>query len=485
MRNKNAAWFKRLLSGLLAVVMCVSLLPISVFADDIGGGGGGGGPAAPPTIKLTNVNQLGGKKFVMQNDFDSNKNGAFLHDMQFAINGDTLSGFCIDHGKPISNNGIWNLSGEWTDSKKDFQGLVLTWYYYNYTECARIKQENGNKDVMGAEHDALAVGTSKFQPSYGYGTETFWYLSAEGLKLNNAFAQACVWEYEAAKKSGRQGELDALLGNVTSSKYAEQTPAVQEALTKVAKTYKAAYEIRYPDEQKKDLDYYKDTCASIFYVANQGCGDWTFYMYEPAGSHSGDQRIIIPVPNPDITTDKYDVWLKLAQKIDPKTGDPVSGATFSVYSDASRKQWLTDFVTEADGSAYVYLNQVAPVGQKMNLYIAETDAPGDYALMSGVIKVEVEQGHETKDKAISITAGDAALPEGTTIQDDDCEITKIDAKTGAGVGIAVFHFEGTNEKGEYKSFDLKTDEYGQLPIQWARPSEALYVEPGEYVREFS
>lgn len=243
MRNKNAAWFKRLLSGLLAVVMCVSLLPISVFADDIGGGGGGDA-SAPTTIKLTNVGQLGGKKFVLQNDFDSNKTGAFLHDMRFAINGDTLSGFCIDHGKPISNNGIWNLSGEWTDSKKDFQGLVLAWYYYGYTECARIKQENGGADVIGAEHDALAIGTSKFQPSYGYGTETFWYLDANGLKLDNAFAQACVWEYEAAKKSGRQGELDILLGNVTSRKYAEQTPAVQEALTKVAKTYKAAYEIR-------------------------------------------------------------------------------------------------------------------------------------------------------------------------------------------------------------------------------------------------
>lgn len=481
MRNKNAAWFKRLVSGLLAIVMCVSLLPISVFADDIGGGGGGA--SAPNTIKLKNVNQLGGQKFTLQNDFDSNKTGAFLHDMQFAINGDTLSGFCIDHGKPITGNGIWNLSGEWTNSKKDFQGLVLAWYYYDYTECARIKQENGNKDVIGAEHDALAIGTSKFQPSYGYGTETFWYLSADGLKLDNAFAQACVWEYEAAKKSGRQGELDVLLGNVTSRKYAEQTPAVQEALTKTAKTYKAAYEIRYPTDPKQPLSFYQDTCASIFYVANQGCGDWTFYMYEPAGSHSGDQRIIIPVPNPpDGPTDNYyPVWLKL-RKVD-KNGDPLAGATFAVYKDAAKNQWVTNFTaTDADGWAYAQVPRAAKTGEKTTLYVAEDTAPPGYGKIPGTIQVPIEEGHETKDKAIPVTAGDIPDPER---DDDDDEIMKIDAITKLGIGPATFHFEGTNEKGEYKSFDLECDETGHLPIQWSSPFEDNYVEPGEYVRDFS
>ena len=487
MRNKNAAWFKRLVSGLLAVVMCVTLLPVGVFADDIGSGGGGPTTSVQPpaNIKMSNYTKLcNGGQYQAQHDYEPGAGGAYIHDMRFDGNNLKQTGFCITHGAPIHLGKTWNLVGDYAQqgAKREFQAMILDYYYYYIEESDRIKAALGGREPTAAEFQELQNGTSPYQPTYGNGVNGFWYCREVDRGAMNASTQALLWAYIAAEKAGRQGELDPLVNENVQYPASANSAAVQTALRILAKERKAAY-VKSGYDSGASVEAYMDEIASMVIASRAGeFGKRTYYEYSPDGAHSSDQHIVLPFSGGPID-DYYDVWLKLVQKIDGNTGNPISGVKFSVYGDAARQEWLADMITGPDGSAKAFIRSVAKVGSTRTLYIAETEPAAGYSAASGIYQITVTEGHDTEETAIPVpgamqSVGNTPPPPGGG--DDDDEIRKVDAKTNAGVGPCTFHFEGTNEKGEYKSFDLTTTATGSLPIQWGRPAEPLYVEPGEY-----
>lgn len=487
MRNKNAAWFKRLLSGLLAVVMCVSLLPISVFADDIGGGGGGG--SAPSTIKLDTV----GKRHITytpQHNYDYGKGPSLVHDMKFMVNGESMTGFCMDHGKNLndSHRGLtWNMVGSGPHiSQGDVRAYFLDYYYYTKEESQKIYQKLGGRDPNAAEFKALEEGTSPYQPSYGVGANGFWYSNTKEIFMINGYVQAFLWAYEGALKSGRNGELDCLVTETVVSPFSANTPSVQKAISIFAAERNAAAKAA---GVEATLDHSKELLTTLIIDAKGGqYGHRDYYLYEPDG-RTDIQRILTTTPGePEDEPQKYDVMLKV-HKIDAVTGHDLPGAVFEVYGDSQRQSWKGKMTTGADGWAYVKINRVANVGETTNLYVVETSAPDGFKKKDGVIQVRVDEGHDTKETAINIMGADGIdFPNDTGTPTPDNPggpgtppVRKIDAKTQEGVGPCTFHFEGTNADGEYMSFDRTTDNEGNLNIQWGRPSESdTYVEPGEF-----
>lgn len=106
--------YTRMASMLLVLICMLGLLPASALA------------VGPSTIKLDDCAYNGVK-------YESPALGVcYLHQMQFDYNGDSVMGFCAEHGKGMG----WSLEGHTWDSPKpinDQTVQIMMAYFYAHS----------------------------------------------------------------------------------------------------------------------------------------------------------------------------------------------------------------------------------------------------------------------------------------------------------------------------------------------------------------
>ena len=106
---------KQIISLLLALICILGLLPTAAFAAN-----------GPSTITLNDCTYNGVK-------YDSPALGVcYMHQMQFNFNGDSVMGFCAEHGKGMG----WSLEGHtWDDPKpvNDPTVQIMMAYFYAHS----------------------------------------------------------------------------------------------------------------------------------------------------------------------------------------------------------------------------------------------------------------------------------------------------------------------------------------------------------------
>lgn len=432
--QKYLAKLKRGLAVFLAVLTLVGIMPMSVFAEE----------SVPNTITCNKVPHMDPNH--KMETFGSN---AYLHIIDFKVgsrNSDVV--FCGDHNLSLgqhSNGCTWTKSGDITD---DFLCAILTIYY---TEL-----DNGSwtpQDPVNSNHAAV-----------------------------NGATQALVWLILGESPGRYQALLDE--ADITSDH--EHHYGISDAnwplMEKLADMRVNGFNTAWKgtgqtyDDGVSDESPYKGNprahAANLLArdLARYKAGElnkYAFAMYQPTGDHGGysDQPMIARVPEGGIGPD---IWAKI-RKID-ENGNGLSGAKFrfSVQLADGNIRQAEVVSTNADGWAYCKIsNKMLGSASSVTVFAEETQPP------SGYKKAEPSQFSgpaNTTDNATQATAADLAaggVKNGKDKEDGDSDIlTKVDARTNAGVGPAVFTFEGQSNPNQGKAL-VRTAGLTASSVQYA------------------
>lgn len=106
----------------------------------------------------------------------------------------------------------------------------------------------------------------------------------------------------------------------------------------------------------------------------------------------------------------------------------------------------------------------------------ETATKPGYVLVSGAHPVTVDSEVNNSPETAAVVEGS---PFPNPVIPDEPVLMKVN-QDGAGIGPAIFHFEGNGELSGYIADDFPVDETGLLDLQWWDPQGDNYIEPGEY-----
>ena len=112
---------KRGLSLLLAVVMAIGLVPATMFSA----------LAASPPAGVPATLSFGGKKFGVSYDSPNWKKKGWVENFTVKdSNGNSYTGFCMDHAKGPPKAGV-TWSYEWTKTSDEMpSAFALVWWHY-------------------------------------------------------------------------------------------------------------------------------------------------------------------------------------------------------------------------------------------------------------------------------------------------------------------------------------------------------------------
>ena len=222
-----------------------------------------------------------------------------------------------------------------------------------------------------------------------------------------------------------------------------------------------------PSEESDD-EVMRWIMAAVDVYAKGDYGEWNTYLYQPKAN--GMQPIVTSVPQDTIKD--FNGWIK-AQKTD-LDGNPLAGATFTVYEDSACQVKATSFTTGSNGWGYADLKNFMTTSTK-TFYVKETSAPPGYVGSTKPYQVVVSStNNSTKETAAAVNGG-APIKNGKP-QTPTGIVNKVD-QAGNGIGPATFHFVSLTNGVET---DRVCDETGTLELQWDDPSGENYLEPGEY-----
>ena len=422
--------FRRFLSGFLAAITIIGLMPTVSFAAD---------GTMPDTITMSDC------KFMGQYNSPNGLGSPLLHYFMYYVNGQDTIGLCLDHSKSMGSHSInktWSL--EKTIAPRSDLLTVFADYYYT---CIYLSQELDEQypDKTAAEK----VEMNEL------------YIPAGNRLWVNGWVQAMIWCVTTRPEEFDQILEDNAEGAAQRRKITAERAA---AITGCGGTATV-------DGSTWIIDEIIDNWKAGKYTY------YTYYKYAPTGNHGGynDQSVLIPYVE---STGVYEGWVKI-QKVD-ENHSPLSGAEFTIYQDSACTREIGRMTTGSDGWAYYNIKQMAT--ETMTVYAKETQAPSGYAKLGGKWAVKVNAtSNKTQETAAAFNAG-AGIPNGTN--DVEAVIKKVDAKTGLGVGPCTIRLVGQADEdfgGGHVDTQFTTDAAGNLPIQWKNPSDSqYYVPPGQY-----
>lgn len=500
---------KRVFSLFLACVMMLGILPTGVLAAPMraaagggGGGGGGTGGSMPETITISKTAPIKEGQYNFYNNVIGAANSSYLNNFNVAVNGQSVTAFCGDHarylGKGCREKGdVYKKHSTFTSAENS----AYMWLDYYYDMEFRSKEfEAAHPDMSEDELKAEAYriwganneeGPFPWLCEYERDIIETWVQVIVWILVNNptAFDQVVNYDTPEGKKQleavahERMNCLKWLGQNTTS---VPDWAAAQGAQNGFDVSYLLC---------KNTVDAWK----------NHEYERYTYYVYElhdkKCTTNKPHQPIIVAQPRGKTVNDPGEGWVKI-RKVD-EDGNPLAGAQFGVYADASCNVQLPGgtITTGADGWGYFQVTTrmaLLEKGGSLTLYAKETQAPpkpsgGKYKLNGGIYNAECKDG-STQETAAPFNGGqpivDRAGDDDTTTGDDDTILRKVDAVDGSGVGPATFHFEGTEYDPEKpgpvapKDGDYTTLNDGTLELQWWNPAGENYCPPGTYsVRE--
>lgn len=300
---------KRLICFLLALICMLGLLPNTAFA------------AGPNTIVMEDCTHNGVY-------YESAAlSTCWLHQMKFDFNGDTVMGFCADHGGGMG----WSLEGhEWNNPREITDPTVKTMMAYFYAHSRGIFIDQ-----------AKALGVD----------ETW---SSDYTWTMNAWVQAVVWRYQENLFSDPVAacaeELMYVYNNLEHTSYSSIDDVV-------------------------DGTTLRDRAQYILDLGAQGVwGDCTVYEYDYAGPGTAQhpaydvQGIIIG--DLTVTRERYQFTIKKVDATNPNLALP--GARFLVQN--ANGTFEKEVVTGRDGT-------VTLTNLEASTYsVTELDPPEDYQI---------------------------------------------------------------------------------------------------------
>lgn len=276
---------KRLICFLLALICMLGLLPNTAFA------------AGPNTIVMEDCTHNGVY-------YESAAlSTCWLHQMKFDFNGDTVIGFCADHGGGMG----WSLEGhEWNNPREITDPTVKTMLAYFYAHSRGIFTDQ-----------ARALGVDEV-----WSSDYTWTM--------NAWVQAVVWRYQ-------------------ENLFSDPVAACAEELLYV---YNNLEHTNYTSiDDVVDGTTLRDRAQYILDLGAQGVwGDCKVYEYDYAGPGSAQhpaydvQSIIIG--DLTVTRERYQMTVKKVDATNPNLALP--GARFLVQN--ANGTFSQEVVTGSDGT---------------------------------------------------------------------------------------------------------------------------------------
>ena len=433
---QKTSFFKRIMTMLLAFIMMLGLLPISQFVEPAYAAESSG--EAPSTISM-NYWEL--KSSYQSKNLVPAK--TIPRTFIFDVGDGVAPGFCADHSKDINlrKGETWQSPVPIEETDYAIAIPLIAWYNYGWYLSRQIDDAYGTSKTE-AEKDAIALEMSG-------GLSDYW--SEFERIVATGIPQAAIW----------------LIGNgkLTDLNNPDQVRMVAEERNATVTAM-----ISRPASESVD-EVIRWINGMVNSYAEGKFGTWHIYLYQPAAS--GKQPIVTSVPEPGTNIpDEYNAWIKL-KKTD-LSGNNLSGATFTVYSDANCQVQVGEFTTTGDEWTYYEILRMDKASQ--TFYLKETSAPPGYTVNSQVYDVAVSStNNSTKETAAAVNGG-APIKNGNSEMPPEGVVNKVDPD-GNGVGPATFHFVSLTNGVET---DRVTDENGTLELQWTDPTGDNYLEPGEY-----
>ena len=359
---------KRLICFLLALICMLGLLPNTAFA------------AGPNTIVMEDCTHNGVY-------YESAAlSTCWLHQMKFDFNGDTVMGFCADHGGGMG----WSLEGhEWNNPREITDPTVKTMMAYFYAHSRGIFTDQ-----------AKALGVD----------ETW---SSDYTWTMNAWVQAVVWRYQENLFSDPVAacaeELMYVYNNLEHTSYSSIDDVV-------------------------DGTTLRDRAQYILDLGAQGVwGDCTVYEYDYAGPGTAQhpaydvQGIIIG--DLTVTRERYQFTIKKVDATNPNLALP--GARFLVQN--ANGTFEKEVVTGRDGT-------VTLTNLEASTYsVTELDPPEDYQIDNPGPQYVVLPDSNGETVVVTFTDTPVVTSEGSIRKVDADDPTK-------GLAGAVIKIEGVDNE---------------------------------------
>lgn len=360
---------KRLVCILLALICMLGLLPSTAFA------------AGPNTIVMEVCTHNGVY-------YESAAlSTCWLHQMKFDYNGDTVMGFCADHGGGMG----WSLEGhEWNNPREITDPTVKTMLAYFYAHSRGIFTDQ-----------ARALGVDEV-----WSSDYTWTM--------NAWVQAVVWRYQ-------------------ENLFSDPVAACAEELLYV---YNNLEHTNYTSiDDVVDGTTLRDRAQYILDLGAQGVwGDCKVYEYDYAGPGSAQhpaydvQSIIIG--DLTVTRERYQMTVKKVDATNPNLALP--GARFLVQN--ANGTFSQEVVTGSDGT-------VTLTNLEASTYsVTELDPPDNYQIDNAGPQYVVLPS-ATGETTATVTFTD------TPIRTGEGSIRKVDADDPTkGLAGAVIKIEGVDNE---------------------------------------
>ena len=360
---------KRLVCILLALICMLGLLPSTAFA------------AGPNTIVMEDCTHNGVY-------YESAAlSTCWLHQMKFDYNGDTVMGFCADHGGGMG----WSLEGhEWNNPREITDPTVKTMLAYFYAHSRGIFTDQ-----------ARALGVDEV-----WSSDYTWTM--------NAWVQAVVWRYQ-------------------ENLFSDPVAACAEELLYV---YNNLEHTNYTSiDDVVDGTTLRDRAQYILDLGAQGVwGDCKVYEYDYAGPGSAQhpaydvQSIIIG--DLTVTRERYQMTIKKVDATNPNLALP--GARFLVQN--ANGTFSQEVVTGSDGT-------VTLTNLEASTYsVTELDPPDNYQIDNAGPQYVVLPS-ATGETTATVTFTD------TPIRTGEGSIRKVDADDPTkGLAGAVIKIEGVDNE---------------------------------------
>lgn len=367
MKKQTHSLPARILSMLLALVCILGLLPGAALA------------ASPDSIVMEDCTHNGVHYESAALDT------CWLHQMKFDYNGDTVTGFCADHGGGMG----WSLEGhEWNNPQPISDPTVKTMMAYYYAHSRGIFTDQ-----------AHALGVDEV-----WGSDYTWTM--------NAWVQAIIWRHEQKTLA------------------ADPVAACAEKLMYV---YNNLEHTSYTSiDDVVDGTSLRDRAQYILDLGAQGVwGDCEVFEYTYAGPGSTQhpaydvQGIIIG--NLTVTHEQYELTVKKVDATNPSKGLP--GARFLVQN--ANGTYSKEVVTGADGTY-----TLSPLDA--NTYsVTELEAPEGYQIDNPGPQYVVLPNENGKTVTVTFTDTPEITSEGSIRKVDADDPTK-------GLAGAVIRIDGVD-----------------------------------------
>lgn len=430
---QTTSFTKRIMTLFLVFVMVLGLLPVSQLVVPANAADARSGPDDVVTIN-------GGETEFFDSYTSPILGKVIPRNLVFEANGQLTGGFCGDHSKEYSSRVKYINPTPISETKYAFCMPVIAQYAWNWFYSMELDERYPG---TSAAYKAQIAKEER-------GSENNYWPPASRA-LGGSVPQAAVWLAGAGK-----------ISNLTD-------PANQRMLAEERnRTATLSINKGVPTSPVEDVIGWIQGAVDNY--AKGVYGDWDVYLYEPDTNKSYYQPMVIIMPGETIPKEG---WIKI-KKTD-MSGKALSGATFTIYTDAGHQNPVGSFKTEDSEWTYYLIQNMTSSTQTFHL--KETSAPPGYVSNGKGYSVTVSAtNNATKETAAAVNGG-AAIKNGEGSGTPSGVVNKVD-QNGNGIGPATFHFKKLTPNAV--DMDIACDETGSLELQWTDPSGENYIEPGEY-----